>query len=190
MSLKILVNVIPVVAMLAASSSAGLADDKSDDRGGWWPRWGMGQMMMDGPRFGGGPMMGQGPMWGYGQEGMLDRIDGRLAFIRTELALRDDQAAEWEKFAEVVRSNAENHNGLMRAMMEEMADGDYFDKPLPERLAEQESRMEARLEQVKEMRAAVEAFYGVLDDKQKKAADEIMMPAMGMGMGGMGMMMR
>lgn len=189
MSLKILVNVIPVVAMLAASSSAGLAQGKSDDRGGWWPRWGMGQMMMDGPRFGVGPMMGQGPMWGFGQDGFLDRVDGRLAFIKTELALRDDQAAEWEKFAEAVRSNAENHNGLMRSMMEEMVDGDYFERPLPERLAEQESHMAARLEQIKEMRMAVEALYGVLDDKQKKAADEIMMPAMGMGMG-MGFMMR
>lgn len=188
MSLKILVNAIPVVAMLAISSSAGLADDKSDDRGGWWPRWGMGQMMMDGPRFGGGPMMGQGPMWGFSQDGMLDRIDGRLAFIRTELALRDDQTDEWEKFAVVVRSNAENHNGLMRSMMEEMADGDYFAKPLPDRLAEQESHMAARLEQIREMRMAVEELYGVLDDKQKKTADEIMMPAMGMG--GMGMMMR
>lgn len=145
MSLKILLNVVPVVAMLAISSSAGLADDKSDDRGRWWPRWGMGQMM-DGPGYGGGPMMGRGPMWGFSQDGLLDRIDGRLAFIKTELALKDDQADVWEKFAGVVRSNAENHNGLMRAMMEEMADGDYFDKPLPERLAEQESHMTARLE--------------------------------------------
>lgn len=187
MPLKNLVNVIPAVAMLAVSSTAGLAQDKSEDRGGWWPRWGMGQMMMDGPRFGGGPMMGQGPMWGFGQDGMLDRIDGRLAFIKTELAVRDDQTAEWDRFSEVVRSNAENHNGLMRSMMEEMTGGDYFDKPLPERLAEQESHMEARLEQIKEMRMAVEELYGVLDDKQKQAANEIMMPAMGMGMG---MMMR
>ena len=189
MSLKILVNAIPAVAMMVASGSAGLAQDTSGDRGGWWPRWGMGQMMMDGPRFGDGPMMGQGPMWGMGQDGMLDRIDGRLAFIRTELALRDDQAAEWDRFAEVVRSNAENQNGLMRAMMEELADGDFFDKPLPERLAEQESHMAARLDQIKEMRMAVEELYGVLDDKQKQTADEIIMPATGLGMG-MGMMMR
>jgi hypothetical protein len=182
MSLKILVNAIPVVAMLVASGSPGLAQDASGDRGGWWPGRGMGQMMMDGPRFGGGMMMGQGPMWGYGQDGFLDRVEGRLAFIKTELAVRDDQTAEWEKFAEAVRTNAENHNGLMRAMMEEMVDGDYFERPLPERLTEQESYMVARLEQIKEMRVAVEALYGVLDDKQKQAADEIMIPAMGMMM--------
>lgn len=182
MSLKILVNAIPVVAMLVASGSPGLAQDTSIDRGGWWPRWGMGQMMMEGPRFGGGMMMGQGPMWGYGQDGFLDRVEGRLAFIKTELAVRDEQIAEWEKFTEAVRTNAENHNGLMRAMMEEMADGDYFERPLPERLTEQESHMVARLEQIKEMRVAVEALYGMLDDKQKQAADEIMIPAMGMMM--------
>lgn len=37
---------------------------------------------------------------------------------------------------------------------------------------------------------AVEELYGVLDDKQKQTADEIMMPAMGLGGMGMGIMMR
>ena len=70
---------------------------------------------------------------------------------------------------------------------------DYAAKPLPERLSDMESFMEARLAQIKEMRAAVDELYGVLDDTQKKAANDIMMPAMGMGMGmdmGMGGMMR
>ncbi|KGF68013.1 hypothetical protein LL06_19050 [Hoeflea sp. BAL378] len=175
---------------MAASGTMALAQSDDDSRDGWWPRWGMGQMMMNGP-YGRGPMMGQGPMMGLGWDGMLDRIDGRLAFMKTELGIRDDQSAEWDAFAAALRDNAESHNGLMRSMMERFSDDDAANQTLPERLSEHESFMQARLEQIKEMRAAVEALYAVLDETQKKAANEIVMPAMGMGMGmGMGPMMR
>lgn len=186
MSLKTIAKTIPVLVILAATSSAGLAQSDACNNGGWWQRWGMGQMMMD--RYQGrGPMMGQGPMMGYGWDGMLDRIDGRLAFIRTELGIRDDQSAQWDAFAAAVRTNAESRNGLMRAMMEDMSGDGYADRPLPERLAEHERHMEAQLAHIKELRTAVDALYSALDDTQKKAANDIMLPAMGMGMG---MMMR
>ncbi len=185
MSFRTFVKAIPILAILACSSSVALAQSDDDGRGGWWQLWGMGQMMNG--SFGPRQMMGQGPMMGYGPDGMLDRIDGRLAFIKTELGIRDDQATQWDKFAQTVRANAENQNGLMRSMMDEMADENYLAKPLPERLAEHEDFMQARLEQIKEVRAAVDAMYGVLDDTQKDSANDIMMPAMGMGMG---MMMR
>jgi len=179
MSLKTLIKAIPVLAILAASGSVALAQSNDDGRGGWWQQWGMGHMMNG--NFGPGQMMGWGPMMGYGPDGMLDRIDGRLAFIKTELGIRDDQATQWDKFANTVRANAENQNVLMRSMMDEIADDDYLAKPLPERLAEHEDFMQARLKQLKEVRAAVDAMYGVLDDTQKKAANDIMMSAMGMG---------
>ena len=184
MALKTLVKAIPVLAMLATSGGMALAQDNDNGRSDWWQRWGTGQMMMNGP-FGRGPMMGQGPMMGFGWDGMMDRIDGRLAFVKAELGIRDDQSAQWDKFAGVARANAENHNGLMKSMMERMSSDDYAAKSLPERMSDMESFMEARLEQIKEMRAAVDELYGVLDDTQKKAANDIMMPAMGMGMGGM-----
>jgi len=186
MSFKNSIKSLSVIAILAASGSMALAQSDDDDRYGWRHRSGMGQMMMNGP-FGGGPMMGQGRMMGYGWDGMLDRIDGRLAFIKTELDIRDDQSAQWDQFAAAVRDNAESHNGLMQSMMDEFSDDDYSEKTLPERLVAHEGYMQARLEQIKEMRAAVEGLYAVLDDTQKKAANDIMMPAMGMGMG---MMMR
>lgn len=179
---KTLVKVIPVLAIMAASGTMALAQSDDDGRDGWWQRGGMGQMMMNGP-YGRGQMMGQGPMMGLGWDGVLDRIDGRLAFLKTELGIKDDQSTQWDTFAAALRENAKNHNGLMRSMMERMTDDDYAGKSLPERLGEHESLMQARLEQIKEMQAAVEALYGVLDETQKKAADEIVIPAMGMGMG-------
>ena len=43
--------------------------------------------------------------------------------------------------------------------------------------------MSTRLEQVKQVKAAVDKLYATLSDEQKKAADDIVLPMMGMGMG-------
>ena len=158
----------------------------SDDEGGWSRGWGMGHMMRG---------RGRGPMMGYGEDAMLDRIDGRLAFLKTELKITEAQSEAWNEMATTIRMTSEIHNKMMREMMKEMHDGEFFKKPLPDRLVLHETHMEARLEQIKAVREAVDKLYVVLDDTQKKAADEIMLPTMGMGMGGMmgvgrGMMMQ
>jgi LTXXQ motif family protein len=172
------------MALLAGAvfaATAIFAAAQSDDQRG--RGWGMGRMMMDGSMMGRGYMGGYGPMTGFDSDGMLDRIDGRLAFIKAELKIRDDQLAEWDALAQVIRDNAEVHNDMMRSMMEGMHDGDYFDKPLPERLTIMETQMEAMLEQIRSVHGALDKLYAVLDDDQKKAADEVVLPVMGMGMG-------
>jgi hypothetical protein len=152
----------------------------ASDDGSWWSRWGMGHGMMDGWGWG-------GPMMGYGPDAMLDRIDGRLAYMKTELKITDAQAAAWDEVATVIRDTAETHNAMMREMMKDMRSGEFLEKPLPERLTIQQTHMEARLEQIKAVKAAVDKLYALLDDAQKKTADDIVLPSMGMGMGrGMG----
>jgi gamma-glutamyl phosphate reductase len=141
-----------------------------------------------------GRMMGQGRMqggWGrgmmgYGADEVLDRIDGRLAFMKAEMKITDAQKQAWDDFAEAVKSTAETHNDMMRSMMEEIQDGTYYDKPLPDRLTIQETHVEARLEEIKTVKEAADKLYAVLSDDQKKVADEIVLPTMGMGMGRMG----
>ncbi|MFN4141354.1 Spy/CpxP family protein refolding chaperone [Aestuariivirga sp.] len=150
------------------------AQDQDGDGNSWWPRWGMGQGMMGG---------GWGPMMGYGPGDLLDRIDGRLAFLKTELKVTPAQEAAWNDLATVVRDTSETHNKLMIETHKEMRDGSFFDKPLPERLQIQQSHMEARLVQIKSVKEAVDKLYALLDDDQKKVADDIVLPMMGMGMG-------
>jgi hypothetical protein len=120
---------------------------------------------------------------------MLDRIDGRLAFLKTELKITEAQSAAWDELAGVIRTTSEAHNDMMRSMMKDMRSGEFLKAPLPERLQIQQTRLEARLDQVKSVKAAVEKLYAMLDDGQKQAADDIVLPMMGMGMG-RGMMMR
>ncbi|TPL12888.1 Spy/CpxP family protein refolding chaperone [Mesorhizobium sp. B2-4-11] len=171
------------MSVIVIPVAAGAEDNDS----GWWPRWGIGRMMM-------GQWGMNGPMGGYDSDETLDRIDGRLAFLKTELKISDEQTPTWDELAGVIRNTAETHNALMLAMMKEFQDGDFLKMPLPERLAYQQTHLEARLEQVKSIRTSVEKLYAALNDEQKKAADEIVLPMMGMGMGrsgfGAGMMFR
>lgn len=172
------VKVLGLAAVLAAAAGVALAQSGDDDRRGW----GMGRMT-------------DGPMMGWRMDGMLDRIDGRLAFMKTELQITEAQNEQWQDFAETVRNNAETHNDMMRVMMEEMHSGAFFEKPLPDRLIQQETFMEARLEEIKALRVSLDELYAVLNEDQKKAADEIVLPMMGMGHGmmrgrGPGMMWR
>lgn len=162
-----------VLATALAASFVGVAAAQ-EDQGRWWPRWGMGQGMMGG---------GWGHMMGYGSDSLLDRIDGRLAFIKTELKITAAQEQAWNDLATVIRDTSETHNKLMRETMKGMHDGSFFAKPLPERLQIQETHVSARLEQIKAVKAAVDKLYAQLDDAQKKAADDIVLPMMGMGMG-------
>ena len=130
---------------------------------------------------------GWGPMMGYGTDTMLDRIDGRLAFLKTELKITPAQEPAWNDLAAVIRNASETHNKMMREMMKEVHDGSFFARPLPERLQLQESHMAARLEQIRNVKGAFDKLYTQLDETQKKAADDIVLPMMGMGMGmGMG----
>ncbi len=163
-----------VAGVLAAGLSAPAMADSDDN--GWWPRWDMGRGMMDGWGWG-------GPMMGYGPDAMLDRIDGRLAYMKTELKITGAQTVAWDELAKVIHDTAETHNALMREMMKDVRSGDFLKQPLPERLTVQQTHMEARLEQIKAVRAAVDKLYALLDVDQKKTADEIVLPSMGMGMG-------
>lgn len=177
---KPLFKAIAVAGVLAVTlTGISWADD---DDGGWWPRWGMGQGMM-------GDGGWHGAMMGYGPDAMLDRIDGRLAFLKTELKITEAQSAAWDELAGVIRTTSEAHNDMMRGMMKDMRSGEFMKAPLPERLQIQQTRLEARLDQVKSVKAAVEKLYAQLDENQKKAADDIVLPMMGMGMS-RGMMMR
>lgn len=157
-----LLCVLGATALSSCVTTAAFADDDA-----WMGhRWGMGMgQMMAGP------------------DAMVDRIDGRLAFMKTELKITEAQTADWEALAKVIRSTAEEHNGLMQAMMTSMQSGDFWKLPLPDRLALQEAHLTTRLEQVKQVKTAVDKLYATLSDEQKKAADDVMLPMMGMGMG-------
>ena len=128
-----------------------------------------------------GMMMGY-----YWADDALDRIDGRLAFLETELKITEEQASTWKELADAFRTTAKTHNEAMQEMMTTVRDDGLWELPLPDRLAFQQVHMEARLDEMKVLSEAVDKLYAVLSEEQKKIADEIVLPAIGMGMGMMG----
>lgn len=145
----------------------------SDDNG-WGPGWGMGRMM--GGWWGGGP-------GDYASETVLDHVDGRLAFIKAELKITEAQAPAWDALATAVHKAADIHNSLMKGMIESIRNGDFAKMTLPDRVSFQRAHMEARLNEIANVSEALDKLYAALSDDQKKTADAIVLPMMGMGMG-------
>jgi hypothetical protein len=149
-------------------------------------------MMMGGPQgmMGGMPMMNMMQMMG-GQApgmGMMDHVEGRIAFLRTELKITGAQAGVWNAFAEALRTNAKKL-GEAEASMMPRADTTQPQAPtLAQRLDLQERWFAAELDGTRAIKAAFTKLNDAFSDEQKKAADELLAPNMGMGMGLMAMM--
>jgi LTXXQ motif family protein len=124
-------------------------------------------------------MMGMMQQSGAGMGGMatIDHVEGWIAFLRTELKITDAQASAWNAFADALRTNAKNL-GEVRASM--MPQADAASPTLVDRLALQEKWLTARLEGTRAFKSAVTNLASTLSDDQKKTADELLAPHMGM----------
>ncbi|MBR0952171.1 Spy/CpxP family protein refolding chaperone [Bradyrhizobium canariense] len=137
--------------------------------------------MMDGKM----PMMNMAKMMemmrqsGDGMGGMelIDHIEGRIAFLRTELKITDAQQPAWSAFADALRTNAKTLGEMRGSMMSQQGPGGPV---LIERLAFQEKWLAARLEGTRAMKSALTNLVAMFSDEQKKTADELLAPQMGM----------
>jgi hypothetical protein len=142
-----------------------------------------------GPGMPGGSMAGAGGMMGMmrmmmGEDGMggmpmmaamAGHVEGRLAFLKTELKITDAQLPLWNAVADAIRANAKGMGEMSGGMM-----GSSQTATLPDKLALREKMMTAHLEALHRLKAAVDPFYAALGDEQKKTADELLMGPMGM----------
>ena len=131
-------------------------------QGGGMPMRGMMRMMMGRDSMGGMSMM-------------ADHIEGRLAFLKTELKITDAQLPLWDAVADVIRANARSMRSMAEGMM-----GSAQTAALPDRLAAREKMMSAHLDALRKFKAAIDPLYAAFSDEQKKTADELLMGPMGM----------
>jgi hypothetical protein len=134
----------------------------------------MGQGMMGRGMMGRG-MMRQGARAGD-QEQMDALADRRLAHLKTELQITDNQADVWNAYAEAVKAQVTVMQGLRTSMMDAMDKGDAVD-----RMDVRIKSMEAMVEAMKSVKPATEKLYAALTTEQKKAADQLI----GVDCGGM-----
>ena len=128
-------------------------------------------------------MQHQGPMKEMRQqmmspEAMKSRAEGRIAFLKAELKITEAQTSVWNEFAGALRTMAASHQQHMKMMM----DSDAKPKTLVERMEMMEQHMAMRAAELKTMKAVAQKLYAQLSDEQKKEADQLVMPMMGMGM--------
>jgi hypothetical protein len=115
-------------------------------------------------------------MGGPAGMGMIDRIEGRLAFLRAELKITDSQTNAWNAFAGTLRDNAQKLAAARPAVM----GGET--QALPSRLDAQERWLIARLEGIRTIRTAFTPLYSSFSDEQKKTASELLGPHLGLPM--------
>ena len=123
-------------------------------------------------------MMG---MMGRGMDGMatIDRIEGRIAFLRAELKITDAQADEWNVFADALRTNARKLTEVRATTMPKPGDGQPA-SALSARLDQQEQWLAARLDGTRAMKSTFAKLNEALSEDQKKTANDLLAPHMGM----------
>jgi len=178
-----------VAAILIASANAVLAQTSTSSPPATGTPAAQGMPMGSMPGSSGGmPMMGERqmgerPMMGMMQMmmgSMADHVEGRIAFLKTELKITDAQQPLWNAVGDAMRANAKD----MAAMMPMMQSMMQPSGTLPEKLAGREKAMTAHLEALRKLKAAIDPLYAALSDEQKKTADQLMVGPMGiMGMG-------
>ncbi len=114
-----------------------------------------------------------------------ERIAGRLAYLRAEIAITDAQASTWNGFVEIVRAQAKRLSDA-RAHMAGIATASTS---IVDRLEHEEHLVALRLDALRALKPALAALHASLSDDQKKTAEQLLPPPrammpMGMMQGG------
>jgi hypothetical protein len=151
---------------------------------------------MAGMSHGGGGMGGMGQGGGGMGGGMMQKmlcgvtehVDGRLAYLKAELKLTDQQQAAWNTFADAFRASTQKTAKVCAANEAAAAGGgDHsMHHGVLGHLTMMERHMSDHLDSLRGLKAAIEPLYATLNDEQKKTADHVFTQVMEIGMGKMG----
>jgi hypothetical protein len=184
---KVLTLAFAMLAASALASSAAQQDSQPDSApttSGSMMGQQPGGMMGHGMGQGGGMMGHHGMGRGMGMRGgqgsicgmMTTHVEGRLAFLKAELAITSEQESLWNEYAAAVRDNAKSVASRCSSMMNQ----GEAKQSLPDRLDAQEQFVAARLDALRAVSKALKPLYGSLSDTQKQHADELIRSSTGM----------
>jgi LTXXQ motif family protein len=135
------------------------------------PGWDMGAgMQMGRGMMGMMDMMSGCPMMGMGGQGQSSAfVEGRIAFVKAELAITDAQKGAWDAYADAIKRNLHSMQdmaSMMRAVFEA--------KTPVERLDAHLAAMEGRIKALQDVKPTLVKLYEELTAEQKRKADEIL----------------
>lgn len=102
----------------------------------------------------------------------LDRVEGRIAFMKAELGVTDAQAPSWDQFAQALRT-ARGHLAEAGQALVASQDGQSGS---PIRLEAYERHLSMRLDSLRAARESFQQLYATLGPAQKQVADELVAP--------------
>lgn len=175
-SMKIFAAAVVLFAMAGLMTSADAQQPGQQDQ---WGDQSYGYMMgswMMGNRGMGPWMMGNG-QGAYMCTMMTGHIEGRLAYLKTELKITDAQDSLWNAYASATRDNAQAMATHCTAMMGQRGATGIS---LPDRLDQHEQFIAAQLDAMRAMNKALKPLYAALNDNQKQTANQFLWGPMGM----------
>jgi hypothetical protein len=96
---------------------------------------------------------------------MAEHVGAHLDYLHDQLQLTPEQQPAWDRFASAVRAAATRMHTGTAGMMQ--------GQTLEQRLAAQEAMLNARLDAVQAVRAALSGLTSALNDTQKHTLDEV-----------------
>jgi len=106
-----------------------------------------------------------------------ERVEARLAYMRTALKITDAQQPQWESFANVLRKHARNMDERIqqrRAQAKDAPRPDEGSVTAIERLERTQQRMAAQSARLNDVLGAAKPLYAALSPEQKQVADQML----------------
>lgn len=100
-----------------------------------------------------------------------ERVEARLAYIRTALKITDAQQAQWNAFAETLRNQAKSADQRIQQFRAQREQPTAI-----ARLESEQQRHTASLARISEQLAVQRPLYAALSPEQKAVADKVLAP--------------
>ena len=106
-----------------------------------------------------------------------ERVEARLAYIRTALKITDGQQSQWDAYANVVRKNAQDMEQRFQSRHRGEPGHARQQRPTAiEHLERTQSFLAAAVTRVNQLLAVEKPLYVALSAEQQKVADVVLLP--------------
>lgn len=104
-----------------------------------------------------------------------ERVEARLAYLKTALKITEAQQPQWDAFAGVMRKQAQESDARIKAQHEKMAAHDGAQHPSAiERLERRQAFMATAAARLGERLAVEKPLYAALTPEQQQIADQVL----------------
>ena len=105
-----------------------------------------------------------------------ERVEARLAYLRTALKITDAQQAQWNAFAETLRNHARSADQRFQEFHAQREQGVRERPSAIVRLEREQQRHAASAARINELLTVQRPLYSALSAEQKAIADELLAP--------------